>query len=53
MLMELQQKQLDALSDWLTMMESKISHYGDIGSDLDTIKQQVAQHKVIQNSHEV
>ena len=47
--MELQQHQLDSLSDWLTMMEAKISQYGDIGTDLDSIKKQVTQHKVNMN----
>lgn len=46
-LMDLQQKQINALADWLTRAEQKINSSESIGSDLDTVKRQVEDHKVL------
>ena len=46
-LMDLQQKQIDELADWLTVAEQRISSSEVIGSDLDTVRHQVEDHKVI------
>ncbi|XP_059157467.1 dystrophin-like isoform X5 [Physella acuta] len=51
-LMDLQQKQLDDLGDWLTVMEERIVKQHMIGADLDAIKSQVEEHKEIQKSLE-
>ncbi|XP_057306952.1 utrophin-like isoform X3 [Hydractinia symbiolongicarpus] len=51
-LMKLQQKQLKELADWLTKAESKMSSAGPIGSDLETVKQQVEEHKRFQEDLE-
>ncbi|XP_041352153.1 dystrophin-like isoform X2 [Gigantopelta aegis] len=51
-LMDLQQQQLDELEKWLTQMEGCITNQEPIGSDLETIKQQVEDHKKIQVSLE-
>ena len=45
-LMDLQQKQINALAEWLTLAEQKINSCESIGSDLDTVKRQVEDHKV-------
>lgn len=45
-LMDLQQKQINALADWLTAAEKRINSSEAIGSDLDTVKRQVENHKV-------
>lgn len=45
--MELQQQQLKELDKWLTGMEQTRLKQESIGSDLETIKSQVDQHKVI------
>lgn len=45
--MDLQQKQINALADWLTRAEQKINSSESIGSDLDTVKRQVEDHKVL------
>lgn len=45
-LMDLQQKQINALAEWLTLAEQKINSSESIGSDLDTVKRQVEDHKV-------
>ena len=45
--MDLQQKQIDELADWLTVAEQRISSSEVIGSDLDTVRHQVEDHKVI------
>lgn len=47
-LMDLQRKQLDQLSDWLTVTEERIrkmdtKSYGD---DFETFKKQIEEHKV-------
>jgi len=44
--MDLQQKQINALAEWLTLAEQKINNSESIGSDLDTVKRQVEDHKV-------
>ena len=44
--MELQQQQLKELDKWLTEMEETRLKHEPIGSDLETIKSQVDQHKV-------
>ena len=46
-LMELQQKQINELADWLTVAEQKINSSETIGSDLDTVRRQVEDHKVV------
>ncbi|XP_076466610.1 dystrophin-like isoform X3 [Babylonia areolata] len=51
-LMELQQHQLDELASWLVWMEEKINNQDPVGTDLETIKTQVDDHKVIQQSLE-
>ena len=45
-LMDLQQKQINSLADWLTVAEKRIEGSENIGSDLDTVKRQVENHKV-------
>ena len=45
-LMDLQQKQINALAEWLTLAEQRINSSEPIGSDLDTVKRQVENHKV-------
>lgn len=50
--MKLQQKQLKELADWLKKAESKMSSAGPIGSDLETVKQQVEEHKRFQEDLE-
>lgn len=47
-LMSLQQQQLDDLADWLTKMEDKIQGQQQLGSDLAQVKQQVEEHKKLQ-----
>ncbi|KAL8560189.1 hypothetical protein ACOMHN_021683 [Nucella lapillus] len=51
-LMALQQQQLDGLGAWLTGMEDRINRQEPVSADLDTIKRQVDQHKLIQQSLE-
>lgn len=48
-LMDLQQKQIDELADWLTVAEKRINSAQTIGSDLDTVRRQVEDHKVMIN----
>ena len=45
----LQQKQLDNLKAWLISAEDKISHFGDVGPDLDSVKQQLGDHRQFQD----
>lgn len=45
-LMDLQQKQINTLAEWLTVAEQRINSSEPIGSDLDTVKRQVENHKV-------
>ena len=45
-LMDLQQKQINSLGDWLAVAEKRIESSEIIGSDLDTVKRQVENHKV-------
>ncbi|XP_025099305.1 dystrophin-like isoform X11 [Pomacea canaliculata] len=51
-LMELQQQQLEELDKWLADMESRIEHQEAVGTDLEAIKTQVEEHKMIQQSLE-
>ncbi|KAK2570584.1 Dystrophin [Acropora cervicornis] len=51
-LMDLQQKQIDELADWLTVAEQRISSSEVIGSDLDTVRHQVEDHKFFQEDLE-
>lgn len=44
--MATQQKQLDELAVWLEKMEERIRNQEPIGSELDAIKLQIANHKV-------
>ncbi|XP_074662175.1 dystrophin-like [Tubulanus polymorphus] len=48
-LMDLQQRQLDSLDQWLTKMEVHIVEAETIGSDLQALKLQTDQHKIIQD----
>ena len=50
--MDLQQKQLDQLRQWLTATEDRISHMAETGSDYESVKQQVEQHKQLQQDLE-
>lgn len=50
--MKLQQMQLQELASWLTKAETVIEETGPIGSDLDTVKSQVDQHKAFQDDLE-
>jgi dystrophin len=47
-LVNLQQKQLDNLREWLTSIEDKISHFSEIGPDLPSVKEQLRDHKHLQ-----
>ncbi|XP_024863232.1 utrophin isoform X2 [Kryptolebias marmoratus] len=53
-LMDLQQQQLQQLSDWLTMTEERIKRIETqpAAKDLDTYKEQLEQHKELQNDLE-
>ncbi|XP_069695333.1 dystrophin, isoforms A/C/F/G/H isoform X7 [Periplaneta americana] len=51
-LMDLQQKQLDQLRVWLTATEDRISHMAETGPDYETLKQQIEQHKQLQQDLE-
>ncbi|XP_033847002.1 LOW QUALITY PROTEIN: dystrophin [Periophthalmus magnuspinnatus] len=53
-LMELQQQQLQQLSDWLTETEARIRKIETEpgAKDLDTYKEQIEQHKMLQNDLE-
>lgn len=51
-LMDLQQKQIDELADWLTVAEQRINGSEVIGSDLDTVRHQVEDHKFFQEDLE-
>ena len=44
--MELQQRQLDQLADWLTDMDGRMAQWEPVGIDVDTIHAQVEAHKV-------
>ena len=50
--MKLQQLQLQELSNWLTKAENIIEGTGPIGTDLDTVKSQVEEHKAFQDDLE-
>ena len=50
--MKLQQLQLKDLSDWLTKAENEMVSTAPIASDLETVKQQVEQHKRFQEELE-
>ena len=45
--MELQQKQLDQLAEWLAQMEQLIAEHPEVGPDLESIKKQITAHKVL------
>ena len=45
-LMDLQQRQIDELASWLTNAEAKIDENDSLGSDIETIKRQLDEHKV-------
>lgn len=47
--MDMQQKQLDQLRQWLTDTEDRISHMADISSDSSIVKQQIEEHCRLQN----
>lgn len=49
--MATQQKQLDELAVWLEKMEERIRNQEPIGSELDAIKLQIANHKVCTHVH--
>ncbi|XP_067848886.1 dystrophin isoform X5 [Heptranchias perlo] len=53
-LMDLQQQQLKHLADWLTSTEDRIQHMEaqPLGPDLEALKQQVEDHKVLQEDLE-
>lgn len=44
--MDLQQRQIDELASWLSNAEAKIEANDTVGSDLETIKRQIEDHKV-------
>ena len=44
--MDLQQGQLDSLAAWLAKMEAVMAKEEQVGSDLQTIRKQVDEHKV-------
>ena len=44
--MDLQQRQIDELASWLTNAEAKIDENDSLGSDIETIKRQLDEHKV-------
>jgi hypothetical protein len=44
--MDLQQRQIDELASWLTAAEAKIESNDPVGSDSETIKRQIDEHKV-------
>ena len=44
--MDLQQRQIDELASWLTAAEAKIESNDPVGSDSETIKRQIEEHKV-------
>jgi dystrophin len=50
--MDLQQKQLDQLRHWLTATEDRISHMAATGPDYEALKQQIEQHKQLQQDLE-
>ncbi|XP_065653209.1 utrophin-like isoform X2 [Hydra vulgaris] len=51
-LMKLQQLQLKELGDWLTKAEAKMKSADRIGSDIDVVKRQVEEHKLMQEDLE-
>ncbi|XP_062373471.1 dystrophin [Sardina pilchardus] len=54
-LMELQHQQLKQLADWLELTEGRIKRMGaqTLGPDLENIKQQVEEHKLLQEDLEL
>lgn len=50
--MSMQQEQLDQLKLWLTGTEDRISRMADTVPDFESLKQQVEQHKALQNDLE-
>ncbi|KAL3212838.1 hypothetical protein MRX96_007875 [Rhipicephalus microplus] len=51
-LMKLQKQQQNALRQWLTETEDRISRFGPVGPDLETARQQLEQHKQLQDDIE-
>uniref|UniRef100_A0A4W3HNI6 Utrophin n=1 Tax=Callorhinchus milii TaxID=7868 RepID=A0A4W3HNI6_CALMI len=53
-LMELQQQQLQQLSDWLTLTEKRIQkmEVQSLGDDLESFRQQIDEHKTLQSDLE-
>ncbi|XP_028414557.1 dystrophin-like isoform X10 [Dendronephthya gigantea] len=51
-LMDLQQRQIDELASWLTAAEAKIESSDPVGSDVDTLKRQIDEHKSFQDDLE-
>lgn len=51
-LMDLQQKQLDQLRHWLTSTEDRISLMAEACPNYETLKQQIEQHKLLQQDLE-
>lgn len=51
-LMNLQQKQLDRLREWLTSAEVRICDLSNIGATLGAVKDQIKQHKILQKEVE-
>ncbi|XP_053316532.1 utrophin isoform X2 [Spea bombifrons] len=53
-LMDLQKKQLDQLSDWLTVTEKRIQKMDrmSFGEDFEELKKQIEEHKVLQSDLE-
>jgi len=50
--MDLQQKQLDQLRHWLTATEDRISHMAETSPSYEAHKEQIAQHKQLQQDLE-
>ena len=50
--MKLQQSQLKELGDWLTKAEVKMKTADRIGCDIDVVKRQVEEHKLMQEDLE-
>lgn len=51
-LMKMQQQQQNALRQWLTETEDRISRFGPVGPDLETARRQLQQHKQLQDDIE-
>ncbi|KAF2364920.1 Calponin domain [Trinorchestia longiramus] len=51
-LMQLQQSELEALKNWLSSTEDRISAMGPVGSSLQEVQQQLEQHRALQSDLE-